>query len=219
MQDVRPHPLGLLAGILFVALVIVAFVVLGGDTPELKDSAQKVQSYYTDHNDREQAASVVLAIAMLFGAIFVGHLWSYLRGATGPGAAWPAVALVGGTVAIAGFLTSAGIHLALAEAADKHYTADSLRTLNALDSDTFFAMGGGMAILLLGSGASLLRSAAAPAWLAWSALVIGILGFTPIGFFAFAASALWVLAASVVLSGRVRAAATPSAPGTASPVA
>jgi hypothetical protein len=150
---------------------------------------------------------------MVFAAIFVGHLWSYLRGATGSGAAWPTVALIGGTVAIAGFLTSAGIHLALAEAADRHYAAESLRTLNALDSDTFFAMGGGMAILLIGSGASLRGSAAAPGWLAWSALVIGILGFSPIGFFAFGASALWVLVASVVLSGRARSGPAPAASG------
>ena len=39
-----------LTGALFVVLVLVAFIPLGGDTPNGDASAQKVVSYYSDHD-------------------------------------------------------------------------------------------------------------------------------------------------------------------------
>jgi hypothetical protein len=202
MQIDRPRPLGLLSGVVFVVLVAVAFAVLGGDTPELKASGAKVASYYSDHNDREQAAVFVLAVATLFAAIFVGYLWATLRWASAsPG--WSAVAVIGGSVAIAGFLIAAGVHLALAEAADKNYSPDALRVLNALDADLFFGFAGGMALLMLGSGGALVTSAVFPSWLGWVGVVLGVLGFTPAGFFVFLLSGLWVIVLSIVCYSRL----------------
>jgi len=216
MQADKPRPLALLSGVVFVVLVAFAFVVLGGDTPDVKASGAKVASYYTDHNDREKAAVFVIAVATLFAAIFVGYLWATLRWASAsPG--WSAVAVVGGIVAIAGFLIAAGVHLALAEGADKHYSPEALRVLNALDSDTFFGFAGGMAILMLGSGAALVTSSVFPNWLGWVGVVLGVLGFTPAGFFVFLLSGLWVIVLSIVCyqrlsRGEEAAPAPPAAP-------
>ncbi len=202
MQADKPRPLALLSGVVFVVLVVVAFVVLGGDTPDVKASGAKVASYYSDHNDREGAAVFVLVVATLFAAIFVGYLWATLRWASAS-PAWSAVAVVGGIVAIAGFLVAAGVHLALTEAADKHYSPDALRVLNALDSDSFFGFGAGMALLMLGTGAALVTSSVFPSWLGWVGVVLGVLGFTPVGFFVFILSGLWVIVLSILCYSRL----------------
>lgn len=214
MSQPRPQPLALLAGVVFVALVVIAFVVLGGNTPELKESGQKVASFYSDNNGRQQGAAFVLAVSALFAAIFVGHLYPTLRWAS-PESAWPGVALVGGIVAIAGFLAGAGVHLALAEAADKGFAPDALRTLNALDSDLFIPFAGGMAILMVGSGAALVGSRMLPRWLGWVGIVVGVLGFTPAGFFAFILSGVWVLVLSVLCFRALSREGTAATPGAA----
>jgi MFS family permease len=202
MQVEKPRPLALLSGVVFVVLVVLAFAVFGGDTPEVKASGAKVASYYSDHNDREQAAVFVLIIATLFAGIFVASLWAAFRWASAS-PTWSAVALIGGIVAIGGFLVAGGIHLALAEAADKHYSPDTLRVLNALDSDSYPAFGLGMALLMLGSGGALVTSAVFPTWLGWVGIVVGILGFTPAGFFAFLLSGVWVIVLSIVCFRRL----------------
>lgn len=201
MDSSQSHRLGLLSGVVFVVLVVVAFN-LGGDTPELKDSAQKVAKFYSDHHDRQVAASLLLAIGALFGAVFAAHLWAALRSA-GVTSAWSTLVAIGSAVAAGGFLAAAGIHLALAEAADKGYSPDQLRVLNALDMDTYVGFAGGLGMFVLGSGAALLKSGLFPRWLAWVAVALGILTFTPVGFFAFGLSGIWIIAASILLYLRV----------------
>jgi len=45
----------------------------------------------------------------------------------------------------------------------------------------------------------MLRVASLPSWLGWIGIVIGLLAMTPIGFFAFLASGIWIVLTSVVL--------------------
>ena len=59
-----------------------------------------------------------------------------------------------------------------------------------------------------------LSSRALPKWLAWAALVIGIVALTPGGFFAFLAFMLWTIATSIVL-WRARSAEPPATAPTA----
>ena len=49
-----------LSGVLFVVLVLVAFIPLGGDTPDGDASAAKVVGFYSKHETREIIAAVVL---------------------------------------------------------------------------------------------------------------------------------------------------------------
>ena len=87
------------------------------------------------------------------------------------------------------------------------------QALNVLDNDLFLPLAGGIAVMILASGISLVRSVTLlPHWLGWVAVVIGILGFTPAGFFAFLASGLWVLVVSVLLLGRWQAVLDADAP-------
>ena len=60
---VRRAGAGLSLLLFLVVLVLVAFIGLGGDTPEGDDSARKVVSYYADNETKEIIAAVVLALS------------------------------------------------------------------------------------------------------------------------------------------------------------
>jgi hypothetical protein len=203
MTDQKPSALPMLAGVVFVALTVAAFAI-GGETPSFDDSAEKVLDFYKDNKDSQFIASFLLMFSVPFAAIFVAHLHSLLRWSS-PRRAWTTMAALGGGALVAGFLACAAIHLALTEAVDNDFGLESVRALHALDNDAWPLFAGPMFVLLIGSGAALLASTAMPRWLGWTALAIGILGFTPAGFFMFLASGLWILAASIVGYSRLKA--------------
>jgi hypothetical protein len=68
----------------------------------------------------------------------------------------------------------------------------------------FFTVAVGTSAFLLGAGVGTLRTGALPNWLAWAAIVIGVLAVTPVGFFAFLALGIWTLIVSVMLFMRER---------------
>jgi hypothetical protein len=202
-----------LTGALFVVLVIIAFIPLGGDTPSGDDSAQKVVSFYSDNNGREIVAAVVLAIAagalVFFSAILKGRIEGVLRGRS----ILPNVVLGGGIVAAAGFLGGAGMHFALADYADDIQPA-AAQALNAIDNDFFLPFTTGLAVLLLATSLVAIRGKVLlPAWLAWVGVVLFVLFFTPIGFIAFGLSGIWIIIVSVMLYLR----GEPAAAGGAAP--
>ena len=75
-------------------------------------------------------------------------------------------------------------------------------------------------MLLLSSGLSIALYGSLPRWLGWVAILLGVVGLTPIGFVAFLGGGLWILVVSVLLTLRARALTQPprpSGPGTAAP--
>jgi hypothetical protein len=56
------------------------------------------------------------------------------------------------------------------------------------------------------------RYGALPKWLGWVAILLGVVGVTPIGFAAFLGLGIWILIVSVILSLRARG--TSAAPAT-----
>ena len=208
----RSQRLAPLSGIVFVVLVFLAFVVVEGDTPGIDDPGSKITSFYHDDQGKHIAAIILVGLASLFLAIFVASLREYLR-SPGAGDFWTTVALVGGTVAVAGFLVAVGIHLALVDGGDKNISPDAMVALNAIDNDNFFAFSLPLGIMLLGAaGATLKAGAALPRWLGWAALVLFVLFFTPVGFAAFALSGIWIIIASIVMYQHAGATAVPTGP-------
>jgi len=96
-------------------------------------------------------------------------------------------------------LIFAGLMFTLGDTAESLEPA-ATQALNALNADFFFPLAAGMATFLFASGLVVVRSGGLPQWLGWAALVIGVASVTPVGFFAFLASILWVLVASIVLA-------------------
>src|SRR3954471_12014044 len=120
-----------LAGALGVICVLLAFIVLGGSTPDEKDPGSKVLAFYREHKNRQEAAAFVLALGGVFFALFAAQLRSYLKRPPSTGRA-ATTAFVGAVLAAMGFLVGAGVHLALARSS-KYGDETLARTLNVLD--------------------------------------------------------------------------------------
>jgi len=200
--------IGPLTGILFVVLVIVAFAV-GGETPDVDDSARKVVDFYVDNDSQQQIAAGLLALGCVALLFFLGSLRTALRAAAGDEGGLSTVVLVGGVMIAVGVSIFAGIGFTLGDAADD-LPASATMALNALNSDLFFPVAVGTAVFNLGLALAILRHGGLPRPLAWLALVVGIAGLTPAGFFAFIATGIVVVWASIVLT--MQATATDSPP-------
>jgi hypothetical protein len=191
---------GPLTGILFVVLVIVAFAV-GGETPDVDDSAQKVVSFYVDNDSEQMIAASLLALGCVALVFFLGTLRRALRAAAGDEGGLSTVVLLGGLMIVVGASIFAGIGFTLGDTADD-LPASAVMALNALNSDLFFPVAVGTAVFNLGLALAVLRHGGLPRLLGWLALVVGIAGLTPAGFFAFLATGIVVVWASVVLAQR-----------------
>jgi hypothetical protein len=192
--------IGPLTGILFVVLVILAFVV-GGETPDIDDSAPSVVSFYLDNDSEQQIAASLLALGCVSFLFFLGALRRALRVVAGDEGGLSTVALLGGLMIVVGASIFAGIGFTLGDAADD-LPASAVVTLNALNSDLFFPLAVGTAVFNLGLALAVLRHGGLPRSLGWLALVVGIVGLTPGGFFAFLATGIVIVWASVVMAQR-----------------
>jgi hypothetical protein len=201
MSGARWTRLAPLTGLAFVVLVVVAFFVVSHGTPDTGDSTTKVVSFYKAHSDREFVASVLGAIAAAFLLFFAAHLRSALRVAQPVSDRLPNAAFAGAIAAAAGFLVSAAIHVALADGAKKaHVSPQAVQALNVLDNDDYLPFAASLAVMTLASGMALVRGVALlPRWLGWVAVVLGIIAFTPAGFFAFLLIGIWIAVVSVLL--------------------
>jgi hypothetical protein len=195
-----------LTGIVFVVLLVVGFIPLGGNTPDFDDSATKITNFYADNQGREIAAIIVVALSALFLAFFTVALRDYLRAGNADRDFWPTVALVGGAIGVAGLLVAGATHFALIDGGDKKIDPSAMVALNAIDNDNFLQFTVPLAIMLFGvAGAVLKDGAALPKWLAWAAIVLGVIYFTPAGFAAFALTGIWIIIASIMMYRRAGA--------------
>jgi hypothetical protein len=201
--------------VLFVLLAVLAFII-GGETPDTDDSPRKILDFYVDNDSSQLWAGAILAWSTVPLMFFLGVLRSTLRATEGAIGRLSAVAFGGGIVLIVGALSFAGFTFTLGDVADDGLTPQAAQALNALNSDFFFPVAVGSATLLIATAIASLGSRALPAWLAWPALVIGIVALTPLGFFAFLVFLLWTVVTSVML-WRARA-ASPAATGSPPPV-
>lgn len=190
--------IGPLTGILFVVLAIVAFVV-GGETPSTDDSAREIVDFYVDNDDSQAVAAAVLALGCVALIFFLGSLRRVLRAEPGDEGGLSTVALLGGVVMAVGASIFAGISFTLGDTANDLPPA-AILTLNALNSDMFFTVAVGTAVFNLALGLAILRHGGLPRPLGWAALVIGIVGLTPLGFFAFLATGIVIVWASIALA-------------------
>jgi hypothetical protein len=204
-----------LTGVAFVVLLVASFAV-SGSTPDGNDSAQKVVSFYKDHDTKEIVSSLLGVYAVIFFVFFLGVLRTALR-RDEPDGTLSAVAFGGGLILAVGGLVFSALTFTLADLAD-NLDPTATQAVNALNTDLFFLVAAGTAIFLIAAGILTVRGGALPTWLGWVAVVLGVLCVTPIGFFAFLASLIWVLIVSIVLAMREPAgsvAATPPAGGPA----
>jgi hypothetical protein len=193
-----------LVGILGVAFIVAAFAI-GGETPDADETAQKAVDFYVKNDTDQLISAILLAYGALALLGFSSVLRNALRTAEGAGAGASTFGFAGAILYSLGMALFGGITFTLADVADK-LDPSAVQALNALNSDFFLPLALGTCAFLLGMGISIIRTGALPKWLGWVAVVLAVIAITPLGFFAFLASGIWVIIASIVLSRRAGAA-------------
>ncbi len=194
-----------LSGLGSVILLVIAFAGFSQSTPEPTDSGAAIKEFYVDHSSRQMMAAYLIALAVPFLIIFASTVRATLAESTGgTSTIWHNIFLGGALVAAAGFLVSVCFTFALTSEPED-FSATTMQALNAIDSASWVGYTGGLGIMLLGAAGAMLPVQSGVRWLGWIALVLGILMFTPVGFFAFLGSGLWIALASVALTMRLRA--------------
>lgn len=198
-MESRKRNLAPLSGALFVVLVLIAFIPLGGHTPEGDDSVQKVVSFYSDHETREILASIVLALAAVSLLFFSATLKQRLEALETDRGMLPTVAFAAGIVASGGFLAAATLHFALADYAGD-IQGSAAQAINAINSDFFLPYAMGIATLVLATSIWLVRTKLLlPTWLGWVGIILFVVTFTPVGFIAFGLAGIWIIVVSILL--------------------
>ena len=186
-------------------LIVRCLSSIAGEPPDLDAPDSELLSYYTT-TTRLQIASALLALAgSFFFLLFSAAIASLLRGVRDAASAAANVSLAGGIVFTVGVTIFAGLAFTAADAADD-VDVTTLQTLNALEMNMFFTVAVGTAAFLLGTGVGALKTGLLPKWLAWAAIVLGVIAITPLGFAAFLGLGIWTLIASVMLAMKAGAA-------------
>jgi hypothetical protein len=194
------------AGILFVVVFVVT-IAITGNSPDQDTAAQKVVSYWSDHQGVQTAAAFLGALGVVLFVFFAGALRSALRAGEPDQASYSAIAFGGAILAAAGGLLDSMLRLAASSAADNG--ADSaVYTLNQLNAFDWLPFVAGLSVMLIATGLGGLRTLALPKALSWSALVLGLAFLTPAGIVGFFGFPFWTLAASIALYGRRRSIGT-----------
>ena len=199
-----------LSGVLSVLIIIAAFIV-GGETPEADDSLAEVVSYYHDHDTALEIASGLLAVGGFFFLVFTAAIGLTLRRVQDELKASTILSVAGGIVFVVGVTLFAGFNFVAAETVGD-VAPIATQSFSALNADMFFTVAVGTAAFLIGTGIGVLKSGALPKWLAWAAIVIGIVAITPAGFFGFLGLGVWTVVASIMLAMRAGDAGQDTAP-------
>lgn len=204
-----------LTGVLFAALVLVAFFI-GSESPGSNESSAKIASYYETHSSEVKASAIIFGLAFLVLVVFAAVLRSYLRRT--PAAEGTSALLLAGSILIAaGAMIGSGVEFGLAKEVH-HLGPESIKTLNFINEEApFLPIVAGAFLFAIGAGLSILRGAALPRWLGWVAIVLGIAAIIPpVSLVSLVGFALWSLIVSIVMyrrSAPAQAGAPPAASG------
>jgi hypothetical protein len=194
-----------LAGALSCLLTIAAYFVIGPN-PDATASSATVSRYYADHHAGVHAAGALLGYAAVMFALFGVAVWARIR-ATSLHPAVAGAALVGTAIAAMSDIAYAWSWSALGDIGGKAaVTPGTLQTLHVSVASAELPSSMGVGMLLLAIATAGLAARAFPGWIAWSALVLGVVQLTPtpglIGFFAGLAVLPWMLAAGIGMYAR-----------------
>ena len=196
-----------LTGVLFVALLILSFIV-GGEPPDADEPVQEIVEHYVDNDVEIWVSTGIGGVAMLSLLFFGAYLRRLLSAAEGPGGMLSALVLTATAIMAVGGAIDATISVALVEAAGD-VDPVAVQTLQALWDNDFVPIALGIELLFLSVGLSILKYGALPKWLGWVAILLAVVGLTPVGFVAFPLGGLWLIVLSIVLAVRARNAGAP----------
>ena len=197
-----------LTGVAFVVLVIIGFAI-GGEPPDLDDPAREIVDFYADNKTKVMIGAALEGIAATLFVFFGGYVRRVLRDAEGERGILSAIAFAGTIIFAVGLAIDATISMAMAESAED-VDPSAVQALAALFQNDYVPFAVGLQVFLLAMGIAAVRTGAIPKWIAWIAIVLGVVAMTPAGFVAFLGTGILVLVLSVVLTMRARAAQGPA---------
>jgi hypothetical protein len=200
-----------LTGVAFVVVAIIA-AIIGGEPPDADSPVQEIIDHYADNKTSIQVGAFVGAAAMVLLVFFGAYLRSVFSAAEGRGGILSVLTLVGAAMVAFGFAIDLTITVALTEAVEDIEPA-AVQALQALWDNDFVPIALGILVFLIATGLSIVRYGVLPKWLGWVALVLAVIGFTPLGFIAFLGTGIWIAIVSVMLAMRAR----PASPGAPAP--
>ena len=187
-----------LTGVLAVALIVAAFLVFPDEVPEPDEGVRKIVDFWRDNDDEALISSILFALSAIPLTWFAGSMHRALRrGEIGRGRL-SHVAFAGLVILATSLLVGAALQFALAVSADDLSPA-AIEALNAINVNFWFPYIAALSIFMLATAVSVLRHRGLHAAFGWTALLLGILLLTPVGFFAFLASGIWIVAAAIAL--------------------
>ncbi len=197
---------GLLAGVVFVVLILVAGFI-AGSPPKVSDPDGKIIKYFSDHQDSLKIASYLNGLSSVVFLWFLGSLFGRLRRAEGGAGRLAGVALTGGVATVAIFSASGGI-TAYNALRPSQASAGFYRLSADMGAFAFFTI----AVFVVGVSLVLWTRGLLPKALGYAGEAIGILfligaaavstendAIFTIGFIAFIAFAIWLAIVSVML--------------------
>lgn len=197
-----------LLGILAVAL-IVAGVVVGGETPDTDAPVSEVVEFYTDNDDDIVVASILMMLAAAVLLTWSVQLRAALIREEGGAGSRSTLGFAGTVVFAVGITISAGLGISLGDTPEK-VDPTTLQTLHVLNMQMFPPLAVGVFLTLIGYGLAIIATRALPTWIGWVAVVAGVFAITPLWFVPFIALGILIVGSSIVLA--MRSEAVPPAP-------
>jgi hypothetical protein len=181
--------------------ILLAFTFFGTQSsPNIHDTGVQVIHHYNQHKGSHLAGDICGGVAVVFFLFFISSLRSYFKDK--PGADGLSMsALVGGIFIGMGGAIFTSLYVALIDA--RHdITPQAAQALNVLSNDFFFPFEIGLIVFSLSIGLAIIASGALPKWLGWVMVVIGVVAFTPVGFFGFMVVLLWSIIVAILIYRR-----------------
>lgn len=172
-----------------------------GDFPDSNTSIGKLIPFYASHHAGIARGGLLLHYGALALALFLAAVWSRARNS----GAHPLISgalLVGAGVTVAAAFAEASVYstLGFIGGNERVIMPAALQAWHVNGAGGGATTGdGGLMIVLLAISAAAIAGRVLPAWLGWSALPLGLLQLTPLGFFAGLVFWLWAAVAGVYM--------------------
>jgi hypothetical protein len=186
-----------LSGVVFAVLAMAGYLVID-EFPDSDTPVSTLTGYYAAHHAQVARGGMLLAYSVIFFALFGAAVYVRIRRSAAP-PVLAAVVLVATAVAAAEGLNNAGTYAMLGDIGAKQTTTPGAMQAWHILGATGHPSVDTLALLLAVAGAGLVARAI-PRWLAWSALVLVALQFTPLSFVGFLLFHLWVLVAGIAMA-------------------
>jgi hypothetical protein len=190
-----------LAGVGFAVLTLVGDLTIG-QFPDSDTPTSKLSVFYAAHHAQVSRGGTMLGWAGILLAFFGLAMWARIR-AAGLHPVLAGAALVGTAIASLAALFDASTYVTLGAIGAKQSTSlGALQAWHIEGSEGNLMDSGGTLILLLAIAAAGIFARAFPRWISWTALVIAVAQYTPVGFVASLILLLWSLVVGITLAVR-----------------